>query len=41
MDKWEELKETLQEIHDGNLANTDIERITRFLLNLMNVLEKR
>lgn len=41
MDKWEELRKTIQELHDENASNEDIENVTRFLLNLMRVLEER
>ena len=40
MDKWMELKETIQELHDNNSDKPDVENVTRFLLNLMNVKEK-
>ena len=38
--KWNELYETIKELHENNLNNSDIEEVTRFLLNLMNVLEE-
>lgn len=41
MDKWMELKETIQELHDNNVDKPDVENVTRFLLNLMNVKEKK
>ena len=40
MDKWEELRETIQELHENNKDKQDVELITRFLLNLMDVLDK-
>lgn len=40
MDKWETLRDTIQELHDNNKDKHDIEAITRFLLNLMGVLYK-
>ena len=40
MDKWEELRETIQELHENNKDKQDVELITRFLLNLMHVLDK-
>ncbi len=41
MDKWEELKTTIQELHEGNRNNPDVEMVTRFLLNLMFLLERK
>lgn len=41
MDKWELLRQSIQEIHDKNQDKSDVERILRFLLNLMNVIETR
>lgn len=38
--KWNELYETIKELHENNLNNSDIEEVTRFLLNLMIVLDK-
>ena len=40
MDKWETLRDTIQELHDNNKDKQDIEAVTRFLLNLMGVLYK-
>lgn len=40
MNKWDELKETIKELHDNNNDKPDVENVTRFLLNLMRVLEK-
>lgn len=37
--KWEELRETIQELHENNADKPDVENVTRFLLNLMNVLD--
>lgn len=39
MDKWTQLRETIQELHDNNADKPDVEEITRFLLNLMKVLD--
>ena len=39
MDKWEELRETIQELHENNADKPDVENVARFLLNLMNVLD--
>lgn len=39
MDKWFELRKTLQELHEENMDKPDVESVTRFLLNLMNVLD--
>ena len=38
--KWNELYDTIKELHENNLNNSDIEEVTRFLLNLMIVLDK-
>ena len=40
MNKWDELKETIKELYDNNNDKPDVENVTRFLLNLMRVLEK-
>ena len=37
--KWTELRETIQELHDVHKDNPDVELMTRFLLNLMDVLD--
>ena len=39
MNKWLELRKTLQELHEGNADKPDVENVTRFLLNLMKVLD--
>lgn len=39
MDKWTELRETIQELHEANRDKPDVENVTRFLLNLMDVLD--
>jgi hypothetical protein len=39
MDKWTSLRETIQELHEANPDKPDVENITRFLLNLMDVLD--
>ena len=39
MDKWTELRETIQELHENNQDKPDVENVTRFLLNLMDVLD--
>lgn len=39
MDKWTQLRQTIQELHDNNADKPDVEEITRFLLNLMKVLD--
>lgn len=41
IDKWIELKETIQELHDNNYEKPDVENVTRFLLNLMTILEEK
>jgi len=40
MDKWDELKATIQELHDNNQDNGDVLAILHYLLNLMKVLEE-
>ena len=40
MDKWESLRKTIQELHENNKDKEDVESVTRFILNLMEVLEK-
>ena len=40
-DAWGELKETIQELHGNNADKPDVENVTRFLVNLMNVLEEK
>ena len=40
-DKWEELRETIQEIHDNNAEKSDVITVTQFLLNLMDVLDEK
>lgn len=39
MDKWTEMRETIKELHESNAENKDIECVTRFLLNFMDVLD--
>lgn len=39
MDKWTELQETIQELHEANSDKPDVENVTRFLLNLIDVLD--
>lgn len=41
MDKWNELRETIQELHDNNTQKPDVESTTRFLLNYMEVLDEQ
>lgn len=38
--KWNELYNTIKELHENNFDNSDVERVTRFLLNYMTVLDK-
>ena len=40
MDKWTEMRETIKELHESNAENKDVECVTRFLLNLMDVLDE-
>ena len=39
-DKWAELRETINELHEENADNPDVENVTRFLLNLMDVKDR-
>lgn len=39
MGKWTQLRQTIQELHDNNADKPDVKEITRFLLNLMKVLD--
>lgn len=39
MGKWAELRMTIQEIHEANAEKQDVAEVTRFLLNLMSVLD--
>lgn len=41
MSKWEELRETIQELKDNNTDKEDVARILKFLLNLMDVKDKQ
>lgn len=41
MDKWNELRETIQELHDNNTQKPDAESVLRFLLNYMEVLDEQ
>lgn len=41
MDKWNELREMIQELHDNNAQKPDVESTTRFLLNYMKVLDEQ
>ena len=41
MDRWVECRKTIQELHDNNQDKPDVEDVTRFLLNLMTVLEEK
>lgn len=38
--KWTELRKEIQELHDNNAENQDLERITRYLLYFMRVLDE-
>ena len=40
IDKWTELRKEIQELHEINAENQDVERITRYLLNFMSVLDE-
>jgi len=38
-DKWQELREAIQWIHECHAEDADVETVTQFLLNLMDVLD--
>ena len=38
--RWDELRQTIKELHDSNNDNPDVEQILRFLLNLMDVKDR-
>lgn len=40
-EKWETLRETIQELHDEHQDSEDITLVTSFLLNLMTVLDEQ
>lgn len=40
-DRWAELKEDIQELHDNNQDKQDVSTVLHFILNLMDVKEKR
>ena len=39
--KWTELRETIWELNINNTDKPDVENVTRFLLNLMDVLDAK
>ena len=39
MDKWTELRETIEELHENNADKPDAVLVTDFLLRLMKVLD--
>lgn len=41
MGKWEELRETIQDLHDNNQDKPDVVMAMHFLLNLMDVLDSK
>lgn len=41
MNKWEELRDTIQEMHDNNSDKPDVVTAMQFLLNLMEVKDGR
>lgn len=41
MNKWEELRNTIQEMHDNNSDKPDVVIAMQFLLNLMEVKDGR
>ena len=41
MDKWEELRETIQELKENNTDKEEVVLVLKFLLKLMNVKDKQ
>lgn len=41
MNKWDELRNEIQELHDNNQDKPDVVALTQFLLNFMNVLDNK
>lgn len=41
MDKWEELRETIQELKENNADKEEVVLVLKFLLNLMNVKDEQ
>lgn len=41
MDKWDELRQSIQELRDNNPDKPDVIEAMRFLLNLMDVITER
>jgi hypothetical protein len=41
MDKWTELRETIEELHENNADKPDVVLVTDFLLRLMKVLDEK
>lgn len=39
MDKWEKLRLSVLELHENNSEKEDVEAVTKYILNLMDVLE--
>lgn len=40
MDKWEEMRETIQELKENNADKEEVVFVLKFLLNLMNVIDE-
>ena len=38
--QWQELRETIQELHDENTDKPDVENVTKYLLNFISVLDE-
>lgn len=39
MDKWEKLRMSVLELHENNSEKEDVEAVTKYILNLMDVLD--
>lgn len=40
IDKWTELREEIQELHENNADKPDVENVTKYLLNFISVLDE-
>ena len=40
IDKWTELREEIQELHENNADKPNVENVTKYLLNFISVLDE-
>ena len=40
IDKWTELRNEIQELHENNADKPDVENVTKYLLNFISVLDE-